>query len=277
MEQWIHPSLSTDALSTLLERAKACKTEFHTLQLYEDGACMLRWALAPYTCGARHEMYSLSKIFTATAAGIAYTRGQLHPDDPVAHWFPEYTAQAAREDARWSRMRVRDILSMTTGHKSCVLPRMAFAQNAVEAFFRSPLSYEPGTHFTYNTGASCIAAEMVALATGKTVPDLLAQEFFAPLGRDAAFWRTCADGHCIGGAGICASSDDIVQLGLLYLNGGVLQGRRLLAPNGSKQLCAPMPLLPIRSGPIGARATASIFGATHTAAIAATAPLASIV
>lgn len=230
MENWVRPDLSTAALNTFFHRAKKAGTEIHTLQLYENGECLIRWAVAPYDCAARREMYSLSKIFTSTAAGIAYTRGLLDPDDLVSRWYPEYTAAAAQKDARWAEMRVRDILSMTTGHEACVMPSMAFAPDAPRAFFQAPLSYDPGTHFTYNTGASCMAAALVQLATGQTVPDLLAREFFAPIGRDAALWRTCADGHCIGGAGLCASSDDIVQLGLLYLNGGVLHGRRLLAP-----------------------------------------------
>lgn len=230
MDHWIDPKLSGTALDTLFCRAKESGTELHTLQLYEDGVCRIRWAAAPYGCAARHEVYSLSKIFTATAVGIACTRGQLHPDDPVSRWFPEYVAEAAQSDPRWAGMHVRDILSMTTGHALCVQPRMAFAPDAVQAFFRAPLSFDPGTHFTYNTGASCMAAALVERATGQAVPELLSKELFVPLGRDPLLWRTCADGHCIGGAGLCASSDDIVQLGLLYLNGGVLQGRRLLSP-----------------------------------------------
>lgn len=94
---------------------RAVGVQLHALEIFEKNECMVRWAVAPYSCGDKREMYSLSKSFTSTAAGVAFGMGKLHPDDRVLDWFPEY-ASLCSGDARWSRLRVGHVLSMNTGH-----------------------------------------------------------------------------------------------------------------------------------------------------------------
>lgn len=93
-------------------------------------------------------------------------------------------------DARWSRLRVGQLLSMNTGPAACVMPQAAFSQDGVRAFFEAPLSHEPGTFFAYNTAASYLAAELVRRAAGRTVPELLARTVFPALGVEEFSWLT---------------------------------------------------------------------------------------
>lgn len=252
MNNTLHPSVSRAAFAGFIQQCSDAGIQLHTVQLFEASECKIRWALAPYTCTQKREMYSISKSFLATAVGVAFAQGKLHPDDFVLPYFPEYEAMC-RHDARWGSLRLRHLLSMTTGHAGCVMPAVAFAQDGVEAFFSAPLSHAPGSVFAYSTAASYLAAQLVHRATGYTVPQLLAKYVFGALGIDAFAWETCVDGCCQGGTGLSISSDDLVKLGLLYQNQGSWQGQQILtkewvsmasavqatnAGNGTQDWCA---------------------------------------
>lgn len=228
MMYFIDPSVSTAALVRFWERLNQTGTELHCLNIRQNDQPLVRWSAAPYECTDKRELYSLSKSFCSTAAGIAFDKGLLQPDDAVLKYFPEYVEKCAG-DERWQNMKVRHVMSMNTGHAECVFPQMAREEDSVDAFFSSPLSYEPGSHFVYNTGATCLLAEIVRRATGMTVPQWLALHLFPALEIDDFEWRQCSDGHCQGGTGLRLCCDDLAKLGQLYLNEGVWQGKRLLS------------------------------------------------
>ena len=220
MSHLIAPSVSTAALARFWQRLNASKTEPHCLNIRLNDRPVVRWSAAPYQCTDKRELYSLSKSFCSTAAGIAFDKGLLHPDDAVLKYFPEH-AESCAEDERWQCMKLRHVMSMNTGHAKCVFQQMAFGEDSVKAFFSAPLTYEPGTHFVYNTGATCLLAEIVRRATGMTVPEWLSVHLFPQLGIDSFEWRQCTDGSCQGGTGLQLSCDDLVLLGQLYLNEGM--------------------------------------------------------
>lgn len=227
MEQVIHASVSRTALMRFARAAHRIGVQLHALEIFENDVCIVRWAVAPYRCDDKREVYSLSKSFTSTAVGVAYGMGVLSPGDLVLDYFPEYAPLCA-DDARWSRLRVGHVLSMNTGHAACVMPKTVFAEDGMRAFFEQPLSHEPGSFFAYNTAATCVAAELVRRTTGRTVPELLARTVFPALGIESFRWEQCADGRCQGGTGLSVSCDDVAKLGLLYLHEGEWQGKQIL-------------------------------------------------
>ena len=228
MKPFIHPSVSSAALSRFWERLNATGTEMHCLNIRLKDQPLVRWSSAPYECTDKRLLYSLSKSFCSTAAGIAFDKGLLHPDDAVLKYFPEY-ADACSADARWQRMKLRHVMSMNTGHANGVYQQMLRSEDSVQPFFTSPLTYEPGSYFVYNTGATCLLAEVVRRVTGMTVPQWLSIHLFGELGIDSFEWAQCRDGHCQGGTGLYLSCDDLVLLGQLYLNEGMWQDKRLLS------------------------------------------------
>lgn len=228
MSNYIAPSVSVHALEQLIQNLRLGSTQLHCIKLYRGDELLLRYALSPYRCDDRREVYSLSKIFTSTACGLCYDRGLLHPDGRVVDWFPEYR-ELWEKDERFGRMKIRHLLTMSDGHDHCTMHEMADAESSVQAYFEVPLCYEPGTHFTYSTGATCMAAEIVRRASGKNVPELLSEKLLPTLGIEPFFYECCADGHCVGGSGFNLSCDDVAQLGRLYLGHGVYEGERLLS------------------------------------------------
>ena len=233
MERFVDESISRQALADFLKDMEQAGNQAHCLVLYQQGRLLLRYAVEPYRWDDKRELYSLSKTFTSTAFGLAFDRGLIRPEDKVLSLFPEY-APLCRGDEKWQRLELRHVMSMTDGHAACVFPQMAFGGDSVRAYFETPLSYEPGSTFVYNTGATCLMAEAVRRATGKPVPQLLAEEVFAPLGIGDFGWEACLDGHCDGGTGLSLSCDDVARLGLLYLNEGRWNGRQILSPEWTR-------------------------------------------
>lgn len=224
MEWFVDAEINQNALNDFFEGMNRSKFEVHTMQIYRGDRRILRLAQEPYSCTDPREVYSLSKMFTSTVVGIAVDHGLVRTEDRLVDIFGRKNASE-----KMSHMTLKNLLSMNTGHDRCVLPEMEAARDSVEAFFGVEPLYEPGTHFTYNTGASCLLGSVVERVSGRDFFDYACENLFYPLGITDVSWRRCADGRCYGGTGLYASNDDIMKLGRMYKNGGVYHGRRILS------------------------------------------------
>ncbi len=235
---FVSPRISGKALNAFLAHFRAGADELHTLSVYEHDALLVRLAPAPYHCTDKREIYSLSKSFCSTAIGFLIDEGKLSEDDRIVELFPDKCPAVISENL--AKMRVRHVLSMNTGHAACVMPKMIMTDDAAAAFLAQEVQYEPGTHFAYNTGATCMLSCIVEHITGMKLLDFLSWKLFGPLGIDEVRWNRTADGTNEGGCGIHVSSDDIARLGLLYKNGGVWNGKRLLSEHWVKTATSPI-------------------------------------
>ena len=224
MEWFVDAAVDGKALDRFFECMEENKIEVHTMQIYRGGKQLLRLAQEPYSCTDSREVYSLSKMFTSTVVGIAVGQGLVRVEDRLVDIFGRTGASE-----KMSHITVRHLLSMNTGHDRCVIPEMIVAPDSVEAFFGVEPVYEPGTHFTYNTGASCMLVSVIEKVSGRDFFQYACENLFYPMGMTDISWRRCADGRCVGGAGLHVCCDDIVKLGQMYLSGGVYQGRRILS------------------------------------------------
>ena len=51
MENFVHASVSHAALAEFGRNARAVGVQLHALEIFEKNECMVRWAVAPYSCG----------------------------------------------------------------------------------------------------------------------------------------------------------------------------------------------------------------------------------
>src|SRR5678816_3886884 len=96
---------------------EAADKEIHTLHsfmLVRHGYVVAEGWWKPEAADKPHVMHSLSKSFNSTAVGLAVAEGKLSIDDSVLKFFPE-DAPAQPSD-KLKAMRVRDLLTMSTGH-----------------------------------------------------------------------------------------------------------------------------------------------------------------
>lgn len=222
---YLAPGASGKALTDFFARSREHGSCIQGIVVWKDGGIMAKAAPAPYDTEDRGEVYSLSKAFCSTAVGMLIDEGRLTLDTRISDIFPE-AAEDAEENIK--QATVEDLLTMRTGHAACVMPAVCRAVDALTAFFAQPTQYEHGTRFAYNTAATYMLSATVQKITGMTVFDYMQPRFFEPLGIEGAWWNTC-NGVNEGGIGLHVSVEDIWKLGVLYLQNGMWEGKRLLS------------------------------------------------
>lgn len=203
--------------------------EPHGLMILRRGSVIAQGWWAPYTASRPELMYSLSKSFTSAAAGVLVDDGVLDLDSPVVAHFPEFADEIA--DERTRRMLVRHVASMASGHENEMIDA-AYRTDAAEpvrGFLLHPPEREPGTVFAYNQPATYTLAAIVQRLAGRTLVDLLRERVLGPIGAGPIAWDEGPAGRNVGFSGGYATTDTIARLGLLLLQRGLWEGRRVLS------------------------------------------------
>jgi len=216
------------ALLDALEVAEG--VEPHSLMIVRHGYVVAAGWWYPYTSERAHLVYSVSKSFTSTAAGLAVSEGLLDLDRPVVSYFPELEAEVT--DARSRSMLVRHIASMASGHVEETWPRVLEAgpDEPVRAFLRLPPERDPGTIFAYNQSCTYTLAAIIQRATGTTLSAYLKSKLSGPFGGCDLRWKRDRRGRELGFSGLHTTTETLARLGLLYLQRGSWDGKTVLDP-----------------------------------------------
>ena len=198
----------------------------HGLMVLRHGHVLAEGWWTPYDASTPHELYSLSKSFTSTAVGLAVADGKVSVDDPVLKHFPGEAPGDA--PANLKVMRVRDLLTMSTGHQA--EPPMTPDKMTAGSFLSAPVPFKPGTHFLYNTPATFMQSALVQKVTGKTVHEYLKARLLGPLGIEGSTWDSNVEGVSLGGYGLRLRTEDVARFGQLLLRGGRAPSGRALVP-----------------------------------------------
>ena len=209
-----------DLVTTLNQQIEG----MHSIMVVRHGKVIAEGWWTPYAADQNHVLYSLSKSFTSTAVGLAASEGKVSVDDEVMKFFPDQMPTNASSNLK--AMRVRDILTMSTGHQD--EPPTAPDAMSAKSFLAQPVPHLPGTHFKYNTAATFMQSAIVQKVTGKTVLDYLRPRLFEPLGIENPVWDTNFEGISLGGYGLRVRTEDIAKFGQLYLQKGKWNGKQLL-------------------------------------------------
>ena len=220
--------VASSAVTAFVNAVQQQVRDFHGFMLLRHGNVIAEGWWQPYAPELPHVFYSLTKSFTSTAIGLMVAEGRLSVDDPIVTFFPDEAP--AQPDAALARMRVRHLLSMSTGHEIDTTPLMrgAAESNWAHTFFSIPATREPGSFFLYNTGATYMLAALVPKLTGLTLIDYLTPRLFEPLGIAGVTSEYDPRGVQVGGWGFKATTEDIARFGQLYLQKGQWQGKQLL-------------------------------------------------
>jgi len=239
-------SIPSRAVADFVKAVEARELELHSFMLLRHGRVAAQGWWRPYRADLPHMLYSLSKSFTSTAIGMAVSEGLLSVDDQVVSFFPNDLP--GEPDAHMALMRVRHLLTMTTGHGNDAMSGMSAThpQHLVRGFLHSAVEFEPGAHFSYNNGATYMLSAIVQQVSGQTLFDYLQPRLFQPLGIVGAAWTKCSRGVNMGAFGLSLKTEDIAKFGQLYLQNGVWDGNRILSESWIAE--AVSPFLPVKSG-----------------------------
>ena len=220
--------IASDAIVAFLDALEEKKLELHSLMLLRRGNVLAEGWWTPYTPTSPHMLYSLSKSFLSTAAGLAISEGFFTLSDTVVSFFPDDLPATISENL--AAMQVRHLLSMATGHAEDQTgnTRDAGDGNWVRAFLAQPVEHEPGTFFRYNSAATYMVSAILQKTTGVTALEFLRPRLLEPLGITDATWETDPRGISVGGWGLRIRTEEIARFGEMYRRRGFFAERQLV-------------------------------------------------
>jgi CubicO group peptidase (beta-lactamase class C family) len=221
--------LSSDGVLKLVNALDAGVNEIHSLVLVRHGQVVAEGFWAPYSVDDVQVLYSGSKSFNATAVGMLADAGRLSVEDLVLSKFPELAP--AQPAANMQSMRIKDLLTMSTGHAADTINTLRKAPNGewTRAFLATEVQSAPGTKFVYNSGAAYLLSAIVQKVSGQTVDAFLGPRLFEPLGIQKHLWGLSPEGVNLGDGGLSVRTEDFAKFGLLYLQGGSWNGEQLIS------------------------------------------------
>ncbi|SFK22056.1 serine hydrolase domain-containing protein [Rhodanobacter glycinis] len=177
--------------------------------------------------------HSLTKSLINALVGILVREGKLQLDQPA----PVPAWRRAGDPHR--AVTVNQLLRMDSGlpfdeTNGIISPltRMTFLQRDMAAYAAgTPLAHPPGTHWAYGNLDYVLLGRIVTHASGGSAVDaerFVRRELFAPLGMAHTVIQTDATGTLIGSGGSYGTARDFARFGQLYLDDGMIDGRRIL-------------------------------------------------
>ena len=180
---------------------------------------------------AANNMASVMKSFTSSLAGIALREGVLPGlDQTMAGYFPEI--DWTQLDPRKSQITIRQILEMRSGfpweEMTGQFDVLLSNWNWIPLIAEFQLSADPGTRFGYSNLTAHLMAIILARAAKTDLRSWAKTHLFDPLGIEIGNWNRDASGYYYGMGELCLTPRAMAKYGLLYLQGGRLNGTQII-------------------------------------------------
>jgi CubicO group peptidase (beta-lactamase class C family) len=219
-------------------------TDTDALVIVRDGRMIYEYYDNGVGPDTPHIFMSVSKSVLGLLAGVLAESGALNPDDLVTRWIPEVSATA------YAGATLRDLLDMRVGiffdedYLATAGPIIEYrkAQNwdplapgeqpgDLRSFFAS-LVEKDGSHkgrFHYVSPNTDLMGWVIERASGKRYADLVSELLWKPMGAGRSAYITVdrlGAPRCAGG--FCATTRDLLRLGLLIAEGGRYAGKEII-------------------------------------------------
>ena len=203
--------------------------------LYQNGEMVLSRHFTP---DRPRLIYSHTKSFISTLAGMAIDEGKLTLDTTLCSLFPEYDHVITDQGVK--TITLRHLLTMSSGFGGAFLMgvnrrRGEGHPDYVGYMLAKKLVNVPGEKFVYSNADTHLAGCMVQKVVGETLLRYAYRKLFAPLGIGYPAWETDPAGTAFGGSGLYLRNEEMMRLGILYLQEGLWEGERLLSHEWVKQ------------------------------------------
>ena len=218
--------VSSEGINNFIEAVSKSKHELHSFMILRHGKVVSEGWWNPYRNDLKHTLYSCSKSFTATAIGFAVSERKLTVNDKVISFFPEDLPDQISPNL--AELKIKDLLSMSVGHEKEPSNIISTSDNWVKEFLNTPIKYQPGTKFLYNSPATYMLSAIVQKVTGQRVIDYLKPRLFDPLGISGIDWEIDPKGINTGGWGLRLKTEDMAKFGQLFLQKGKWNGKQIL-------------------------------------------------
>jgi CubicO group peptidase (beta-lactamase class C family) len=213
--------------------------ETHALLIVQGGRITFERYGEGFDASSTHHSWSKAKSITQALIGLLVKDGKLDISAPADA--PEWANDARRAITLDQLLRMSSGLKFIEdyapggGPSDVIAMLFGEGKEDVAAYAAAqPLEQAPGTYWSYASGTTNIVSRIAARALNAYGPDFkrfMATRLFEPLGIQSAIPRFDKAGVFIGSSYCFMIARDFARFGLLYLRGGVWDGRRIL-PEG---------------------------------------------
>ena len=211
------------------------------------------------------DLASLTKVVGMTTAMMQLVeQGRVDLDAPVVRYLPEFAGEGKE------RVTIRHLLTHSSGLPSWrpLYKEATTADTAVAIVLATPLDTVPGARMVYSDLGAILLGKVVERVSGEPLDAYLARHVTGPLGMSSTFYRPDAsmrdrvaptefdpwrqrhvrgevhdeNAYMLGGvsghAGLFSTAADLTRFARMMLNGGALDGVRVLRPETIAQFTA---------------------------------------
>ena len=199
----------------------------------------------------RTRTWSTAKSIAATLIGMLVDEGKMALDKPLGvNWLPRASAQ--ERDPRRA-ITLRHVLNMSSGLETVDNGGLEYATGSGMSYWAGASSVtgavsrgairEPGTSWDYENYDALLAVNAMKLAIGNDQEYLQfpRKALLDRIGMRNTVVSTDRFGDFILSSQVYTNARDLARLGLLYLQGGMWQGERLLSEDWIKFVRTPAP------------------------------------
>jgi CubicO group peptidase (beta-lactamase class C family) len=179
-----------------------------------------------------HEIYSCTKSFTSTLAGIAHDQDKIDRlDRKMLDYFPGCAYQ--NPGGGKADITVEDLLTMTSGLEwvegDPAYRNLYTSKDWAQFMLDLPMAAAPGSKFNYCSGCSHLLMALVGAAVGMNPADYAEKYLLEPIGLEPRYWQRDNQSIPVGGWGLNITPRDMARLGFLFLHNGMWDGKRVVS------------------------------------------------
>lgn len=218
--------ISSEQVSRCIRALSHDHTTMNGFMAARHGKIFTQCWWSPYAPELVHSNHSFGKSYTATAIGIALKENLVGLSEKMTDIFAEEIQERQIIlPPKIDHITVEHVLTMTNG--MAYHPQMT--GDFIYHYFTTPIAYEPGTRFAYNSTGSCMLGAIISKRTGMGMKEYLTPRLFEKIGIDPEVfvWRKFPNG-IDAEPGTFATTEQNLRLAMLYLNGGKWNGEQIL-------------------------------------------------
>ena len=177
--------------------------------------------------------YSVAKAFNVVAIGMLYDKGLIKLDTLLKDILTKYYNKDM--DEKWNKVTIHDVLLHKVGFEDGLLDidsddaSLYETNDYLRIVLDTKLSHEPGTVYQYTDAAYYILSRVVYEITHQDLEDFLRPILMDILKFKELAWSKCPLGYSMGATGLYIRTEDMIKLGIVFLNKGKWKDYQILS------------------------------------------------
>ena len=177
--------------------------------------------------------YSVAKAFTIMAIGLLYDKGLLTPQSFLTDILENHLPNDM--DPKWNKVTIHHLMKHKVGFDrgmldiDCEDASLYPTTDYLQIVLKTKLPHEPGSIYQYTDAAYYLLSRVIYELTKSDLSDLLRPILMDLMRFKEYSWSVCPKGYSIGATGLYLRTEDMIKLGILFLNKGMWRETRVLS------------------------------------------------